>query len=71
MLLWVKVQHVREVVQPEGAALPPNQLLELTAYQPLCLHFGAAHRQTRAWLNGRSSTRYCAEILLIIRIENS
>lgn len=43
--------------------MTPNQLLELTAYQSLCLQYGAygpylaALEQTRAWLNGRSSTR--------------
>jgi hypothetical protein len=37
--------------------LKPNQLLELAAYPSLGLHFGATHWQTRAGLNGRSSTR--------------
>ncbi len=37
--------------------MTPNQLLELTAYPALGLHFGATHRQTSAVLNGRSSSR--------------
>jgi hypothetical protein len=43
--------------------MPPNQLLELTAYQSLGLQYGAygpylaTLGQTPAWLNGRSSTR--------------